>query len=304
MQDIHPHWRATDEEVPVTIRETPAALQQLTQQKSISRRPAAIVGITLVVGAGFLFFRDSDALQGQVVEPSMISITIDGFDPPSISVSQGETITFTNDSPIPQVIESTTLCSLAGYCLYTDTLFPGESENFTITQEFIPGSYPYLASGIPDLAGEIVIEGTQPNTQPVNPIIPEPVTPEPQFQPVTTSIEQSITNSGPFNTAPLNNAPRAPVFPNDILANAAGDQFVAQNSIPQNPYAIGSDRQHPFDASGEPIEEAFEDTPHPGAPRPISQPETGAGLWIVILLSIGAILFVTKRTLQREIVYR
>lgn len=296
MDTIHPHWRATDDDQNIVIsKPSPAPAPQFPQHKSVSRRPAALAGIALVLGIGIYFMRDSLDVQGQVSAPLTVHVTDTGFEPAQITVKQGDTITFMNDSPVPQVIESDTLCSSTGYCLYTSTLFPGDTENFTITQEFNPGTFTYTSTSNGETTGEIVIAGTSTTV---------PEQPRMQFQPVTTSIAQAVTGTGPFDNLPIASTgnTRSSGLADDFLTNP--NQPIIPASIPQNPYALGSDRVHPFDANGEPIESLFDSTPHSGAPRPISQPETGPGLWAVILLSFGGIFVAARRSLKQEVIYK
>ena len=95
--------------------------------------------------------------------------------------------------------------------------------------------------------------------------------------------------------------PEAPIVPmpealSTVEENDAPDP-VQDANIPVNPYAVGSTLNHPFDAAGNPIENL-----HGGAPlggyRPPRQPETGPGIWIVYALSIGSILWVTRKSLK------
>ncbi len=74
--------------------------------------------------------------------------------------------------------------------------------------------------------------------------------------------------------------------------------LAASIGIPRNPYTMEGTRDHPFDTSGNPIPETFGDRPENTAFRdsggPLRQPETGPGIWIVSLLSIGTLLWSTR----------
>lgn len=69
--------------------------------------------------------------------------------------------------------------------------------------------------------------------------------------------------------------------------------------LPENPYTVGSNRSHPFDASGTPVENTS--VLHAGAPLrgilPERQPETGSNQWPIAIASILALLALTGRSL-------
>lgn len=273
MSNIHPDWQAEDEmPIQVSVKNTPPA------QKQISRRPAAIVGMLLVLGAGFSFFRGTELLTGQLADTieNTITITDDGFLPDSLEVTSGDTITWNNEQDTPHILESDSLCRENGECLLTSTLFKGDSDTFTITPDIPAGTYQYHSSIVGDLIGEIVI----------------------------TSDATFITTDEYFQDA-LDTPSTPTPTPTPVAAEAIPD---SPSPLPSNPYAIGNDRMHPFDNLGNPIPEAFDDdaysTPEPvrytNGKGPVRQPESGADVWVILIGSIAGLWYVTRSAFARQ----
>ncbi|MAE68268.1 hypothetical protein CL635_00445 [bacterium] len=279
MNNIHPDWQSEDDvPVPVTVKQSTNA-----EGIQISRRPAALVGMLIVIGVGFGFFRGTEGLIGQLADSNVqtIRITSEGFQPALLEVEHGQTITWINEQDVPHILESDTLCSDTGFCLLTSTLFNGDSDNFTITPDMQPGSYQYSSSIEEGLVGEIVI--------------------------ITETVDDftDITNilSDDFFGEPVGTTTEPPegFDPQDFAPQPQGN-----TGLPTNPYTVGGQRIHPFDSSGEPIPEAFGDEPFAPSENtiaanaiaqgrgPLRQPETGAGVWAVILGSIVGLYWVTR----------
>ncbi len=270
---MHPHWQS-DEEVPVRVVERVNAPPnpEVGQMLLISRRPAAIIGIVLVLGLGFFFFHGVDALRGQLgneeSEERIIRIGTGGPLPRRLEVEHGQTITWVNDLETPVSFASQTLCSDTGFCLQSGILLPGDEMHFTITPDIRSGPYAYASADAPELRGEVIV--------------------------ITETVEDFATRSAAddFIGNPLDSVP----------AEQAGTQPpVASVQIPRNPYTVTGDKTHPFDSSGEPIPEAFgESSRAPMSPllsvnnRPMRQPQTGPGVWIVIALSIVVLWHFTR----------
>lgn len=293
MSNIDPVWQSEDDApVEVTVKDASIPQQNVRTEVQISRRPAAIVGMLIVIGIGFSFFQGVEHLTGQLASEGLqqtIRITANGFEPANPEVEHGQTITFINDQNVPHIIESATLCSDTGLCLMTKTLFNGDFDNFTITPDIQPGSYEYFSSIDASLVGQIIVV-----TQTSNDFIDIDTVIDNDFfaEPVgTTTVPPSDADR--FN--PLDFSPPAQV----------------ETSLPTNPYAIGSERIHPFDGSGNPIPEAFGDDPSeiPDSTRaanliaqgrgPVRQPETGAGVWGIVFGSIAGLYLVTRNAFAR-----
>lgn len=293
MSNIDPVWQSEDDEpVEVTVKDASAPQYNERTGVQISRRPAAIVGMLIVIGIGFSFFHGVENLTGQLASEGLqqtIRITANGFEPANPEVEHGQTITFVNDQDVPHIIESETLCSDTGFCLMTSTLFNGDSDNFTITQDIQPGSYEYFSSIDASLVGQIIVV-TQAFDDFIN--IDEIIGNDFFEEPVetTTAPPSDADSFNPFDFSP----------PDQV-----------ENGLPTNPYAIGSERIHPFDGSGNPIPEAFGDDPSeiPDSTKvasaiaqgrgPLRQPETGAGVWGVVFGSIAGLYLLTRNMFAR-----
>lgn len=282
MRDIHPHWEA-DEPVEVRVKDRSAEQAPVTPEASeptvVSRRPAAIVGMLAVLALGYGFFQGVDSLTGQVTPsgPS-VRITDTGIVPASLNVEHGQTVTFVNETVDEHRIESGTLCSDTGYCLQTGVLNAGQSATFTITPDMRSGTYDYASVGSAELRGSIVIV-----TETVD-----------DFTDLSSVLQDSFLDE--IRQNPVPSAPAPTTF------------VAAAGTLPRNPYTVGSERLHPFDGEGDPIPEAFGDTDETVRSAattaaqttfaqtrgPLRQPETGAGVWIVVVCSILVLWRVTK----------
>lgn len=295
MRDIHPAWQHEDDEpVPVTVHEhatpkerTPKATQQ------ISRRPAALVGMALVIGIGFTFFKGVEGLTGQLASnDATVHITENGFDPSYIEVEHGQTITFVNDSNVPHIVESKTLCSDTGYCLLTSTLFNGDNDNFTITPDMQAGTYDYASVIASDMTGQIAIVTDA----------------------VDDFVEVSDIVANDFFSDPVHTTTPPPTPTGFDPADFAPAPQQAEARLPTNPYTVNSDRMHPFDSSGDPIPEAFGDAPSTTADiqrqraataiasgrGPISQPQTGFPVWLALGGSILGLTISTRSAFAQK----
>lgn len=155
MNSIHPAWQSEDDEVPVRI-----------VNREISRRPAAIVGMVLVIAAGFILFDGADSLTGQVTEDTPVSgpsiyITDTGFSPSTLEVLLGETVTWISQTQFPLTITSDILCSDNNFCLQSEELTNGQTHTFSITQDMAPGQYIYFTKET-GMQGQIIVKGQEP----------------------------------------------------------------------------------------------------------------------------------------------
>lgn len=277
MSNLHPHWQEEDE-VPVQVRTKETVQPETTNARpvkvAISRRPAAMVGMLLVIAIGYGFFQGTSSLTGQVAPSGpTIAITNDGITPSRIEVEHGQTITFVNESDTDHVLESNTLCGDTGYCLRTSTLHRGDRDTFSITPDMRSGPYEFMSTTSGDIRGVIIIV-----TQTVD-----------NYQDFTSVLEDSFAPPpSPFDSLP----------PSTFEQNA-----IASTAIPQNPYAIDSQRIHPFDTNGDPIAEAFGDAPGTVMAQatfaqtqgPLSQPQTGAeGVTVIACLSVALLWYFSR----------
>lgn len=328
MNDIHPHWHSTEGErnppppplTPTTDVRPEKTLNRLRKgihvrvaASGITRRPAAVFGILLVLTAGFIAFEGASELQGETVSmetaasapsadndeaPSTtveIRITAKGLSPQTAQVHPGQTIVWINEQEVPHILESETIKGEDGETLYTPAIFPGSEYRFPLASDQPAGRHSYLSITSMEISGELnVIAGTAaatPNTPLVN---------------IPGAAQTSTDNAEPKVLLAKTDG--------DTTTDAEDDFPTSQeNLIPVNPYTIEGGRRHPFDTEGRPIEELFDaptslrgSAPNVYAPsrttslpRPMRQPETGPGLWIVSALSLAALFALTRRCIAR-----
>lgn len=306
MSDLHSNWQAEEESpVPVTEKHHAEEPVHTPQNVEISRRPAAIVGMLIVIGIGATFFGGLDQLRGQIAgggNQAVVRITGAGFTPSTLQVEHGQTITFVNDTATPHIVESETLCSDTGYCLMTKSLFEGESDNFTITPDMAQGSYRFSSAVDPLVTGEIVIVTNVPSN----------------FADITSVFSEELLRQS-ASSSPLDSFGDFGFNPADFAPTNTQVPRTTASAIPTNPYTVDSTRVHPFDSEGNPIPEAFGDDPSTirqlaentatatttdtrnilSTRGPTSQPSTGAEIWFVLAGSIAGIWYASKGALAK-----
>ncbi len=325
MNDLHPHWQATDdgESVPVRVTPPPVALA------NVSRRPAAIVGILFALSIGLVFFQGIERSPAQIAASVEVRITAQGLEPASISVRAGQDIVWRNEQEIPHIIQSDELCTTQGDCLFTNTMFQGDTAVFTVTSAVRPGTYRYFSATAADIAGEVIVTddaagapsgeapAPQPETEPAAET-PVPMLLETAKEPSALAMPGAEPSPAP-TTEPEEMtptpAPSPVVTDGAAFTVAAGAEEAAAPApsatiaaIPRNPYTLESGRIHPYGPTGEPIEDflAGDETLRGAAPRygiqterALRQPETGPSVWIASLLSLAAFWWLMRRRFAR-----
>lgn len=349
MTELHPHWATNDSEPALPAHRSPSALGGRNEggeiakkpaltaatripvgPQSISRKPAAVLGIITVLVAGLSFFDvfpETNGTQTAQTSPSnavSIRITEAGLIPKAANVRPGQEITWINEDTIPHILESDTLMGSNGTTLYTPAIFPGSEERFVLSLSQAAGRHSYISTTSVDIYGEINVlaedgstaKGAAPATtsqetaddESIFGTLPAGTTSgvAPAKTAQSSSVKQSqvITPDDREETIDSSD-PLGPLTADVSAGTSAVDPVGQQNAlIPYNPYTVGSTRDHPFDASGEPVDET-----HTGAPlkgfknvkgfKPFTQPKTGPGLWIAIVLSVVTVAFVTRKVLVR-----
>jgi plastocyanin len=167
---IHPNWQSTDaspspppkkEAVHIRIGHAPG-----------SRRPAAILGVSLVLLLGMLLVQNAHSLAGQLTEASsIIRITAMGLEPASITVPSGATITWKNMDAKPHILSSNTLVTTDGL-LYSTAIFPEEEFRATLAEQSSKGAYPYISLTDPTVSGTVHIDEKNGGLAPSSPLPP------------------------------------------------------------------------------------------------------------------------------------
>ena len=320
---IHPSWHTTDDEDIVPVREVKKNETSTTPSEvtNVSRRPAAIVGILVVVGLSTLFYQGLQNLTGQLTEFVQIQITETGFEPEDISVVPGEQISWINERSVPQYIISETLCDTSGECLNTATMFQDDTATYTVPEETADGTYTYFSPTDPTQIGTITVGN---NGQGENIELPEflDAADEPPPQDAA-QVDTNEETTDPFTLAQqslLESIQRQLALDEELEHQQVTtitdepevpETVVSQSGIPSNPYTVGGERQFPFDSDGNPIPSAFENNDRApiaasvndnqlptfgrDAQKPFRQAETGPGIWAVLLLSIFGLWQLQKK---------
>lgn len=289
MNEIHPDWQETEgDSVPVRIKTAVnVAESQTPKSVTISRKPAAIVGMFLVLGFGALFFYGLDGLMtGQVSNQGntkTVTITAQAFSPSTIEVEHGQTIVWINQDVATHAVLSSTLCSNTGFCLQTAPLAKGGQGTFTITPDIPSGTYSYSSSTDPLMKGTIDI--------------------------VTTATDDFENLPSPSETnengIPVNpNAKQGDIETAGTIFDPTVNPFAFDpNEIPSNPFTAKNDNQNSLDSEGSPISALFEPAPTQAQTKlmnskPAHQPTTGPGMWCVILGSMFLLGWALRGKLQ------
>ncbi|MDP7069188.1 MAG: hypothetical protein QF815_01570, partial [Candidatus Peribacteraceae bacterium] len=159
-----------------------------------------------------------------------------------------------------------------------------------ITQDMASGTYDYFSSISGDINGQIVIVTTATD----------------DYVDISSVLEDDFYDQF-FGDDTVNTTTPEPDSLFDTPDTAPDFQFAAagDDNLPRNPYTVDSERLHPFDDSGNPVPEAFGDTPgefplpasqvpYNGNSGPLTQPETGAGVWLVVIASIITLCWITR----------
>lgn len=289
MNNIHPDWQETEgDAVNVRAKISNSVMQNpASRSVTISRKPAAIVGMLLVLGFGIVFFHGVDGLiTGQVSNQGnrkTIMITAQGFSPQTIEVEHGETLVWVNEDTASHAVVSSSLCSNTGFCLQTAPLAKGGQGTFTITPDIPSGSYSYGSSANASMKGSIeIITTAAQNFE----NIPSP----------------SESNSDGISTNPNTSLPLGGA-PGTFFDPAVNPFSFDRNEVPSNPFATGGNNNEPFDAEAKAISANFEPAPTQAQAmlmhtKPDSQPSTGTGSWLAVLTSLCVVLYVIRGKMQ------
>jgi plastocyanin len=288
MNSLHPHWQSTEDEQPVPVRSvSQESAPSFAGTSVISRKPAAIMGIVLVSALLLAYFHSASSLTGQVADGSpIVVITEKGMEPKLLNAALGDNIKWTNEDTTPHILTSDTLCNDNRECLSTPTIFPGDEATFVIPMDITPGIYSYNSVIDSDVKGEINISAAAAITT-------EGANEEPAYR----APEQKHPVKDPAPSFP-NNFGFVPDKPKNIDSPPTIETTPETSGIPTNPNSGKSFAM--------PTTSAVQPNAHTGAPpvvtghRPISQPQTGAGTWVVVLMFIASVAGLMWRTRKAQ----
>ncbi len=280
--------------------------------KHVARYPAALVGIALVCALSFGFFHGLKNITAQLVNEVTVSITEDGFEPEDITVLPGTSIAWVNRTTTPAILSSDTLCDSNGEsCLYSSILFESDTWRYDVPEDVPMNTQHMYILTTGSALGTITVGNApaeqEPVQEPVEPagLLPAEDNVQPDLAPQETESEEEVLALLNALRTAEENEPQseAETVEADVPAQNFGSPFVAQEEVeeqpatptqamggsaevPRNPYTVGSSYV-PTPSGSLPQGTG---TLHEGAPpppvtahKPLSQPETGAGIWILVL---------------------
>ncbi len=290
MTTLHPHWESDDEQevldrvdgiVPAASADSMIHLQT----KTVSRKPAAMVGIALVLFAGVGLFQGFGFFTAQLgpstlLVPVEIRITDDGIEPASAEVRPGQEVIFYNDqADLPHILESNSIKDFNDKPLYTPAIFPGTSQSFKLSLTHPVGTFQYVSTTASDVVGRLIVKA--------------------DISTVFTSSNRSSIAAAVLSS--ISSVSSTPVFAGQTSSDSSAGSAQA-DGIPTNPYTVGSNRQHTFDSNGNPItgtqtsSARSQQTLRPAAPTPPRQPSSGPEVWVVAILSVVSLFVMTRKT--------
>lgn len=323
-RDLHPSWLSEPGAEPVAVRVRETSAQQTAPARvTVSRRPAAVAGILVVMGVLASVYGTKDLFPGQLTIPLTgtadaaltIRITETGFEPKTLSVRPGDTVTWVNNASIPHILTSQDIETVDGP-LDTSPIFPESSLAVTVAKGAKTGTFTYISQTSPH-TGELVIDATAAASSvastPVQNAAGSSAAPVPASSlappvaavssaPKAAASSKPKPASKPASSAPAKEAIRdIPVIPT-----------TAVGAIPRNPYAINKptyvDPVQP--ASVASSSAATSKTTHAGAPqkpvasvtnhKPVSQPGSGPENWIVAIVSALSLCTLAAQAMRKQ----
>ncbi len=286
MTTLHPHWQPTDSApaAPLAATHTPG--------KRISRQPAALTGIAVVVlglaaAAGAL-----PQLQATAVPLATVTVSASGFSPPTVELTDGGMLVVQNTTDNLQQLVSPTLCN-GGICFQSDVIAPGATVQVPLPLMGAEGTHQYFLLDNPAVSGTIVIG---------NPNQPAALAAEPTGLIMPPIPEQNSANGALDAVPPPANAQTDfPMAPSDIPGNSAPMLPAAPAAaLPvQEPAALGGQLAvNPYTVDSEPQFANDALVPmHAGAPlKPHQQPKTGPEEAVVIFATLCVFLLAVRKS--------
>ncbi len=285
------------------------------QTATVSRRPAAMAGIMLVVGLGLSFYGSSTMFTGQSVPleketaqhssiANEVRITNDSFEPSTITVAPGDTITWNNNSDIPHILTSDTLETIDGL-MATSPIFTGSTLSITIKHNAKPGTYTYISQTSALSGAIVVVEATH----------------TPSSKTAMAVMTSSSSSSVSSEASSLSSAAVIPSSQSALGEQNAPSPFGAQvigtqppmgmGAVPRNPYTAGVVQQTPPTKTPSSVRSTPSSATslHKGAPldelpvtthKPIRQPGSGpAESGVLFVLSVMLVTFICRKSLMQ-----
>lgn len=283
MTILHPHWQPTEEKDSGQRTEdrgkiqkgftVPSPTSQVHSPRTVSRRPAATLGVLLALSLGVVMLRDDSPLVSTVTDDTLtITIREKSFDPDTLRVRPGQTVIWKNESTIPHIIASETLTTSEGQSLQTSPVFPGGTSEYTVPLTATLGKHEYL-SQTSKLSGRLTIESAAPSAG------------------TTTSVTDL---AAPFDLAPSDSS----TAPTSTSTEVPASTPTVSLPLPKNPHTVGN-----LPAIG---------TAHPpgtlnaaaagygAGAKAFTTPTTGPAVWIISVATLMIFLRLVRQMLRRQ----
>lgn len=270
MSDLHPHWQSTEGERSVPVRTGPASA---APHAKVSRLPAAIVGIAIMIGGVTYSFGGVREILGQLTNPTpdvTIRLTQDGPDPDPASARPGNVIRFINEDQIPHVLSSDTLPTSDGKPFVTPIIFAASDYFYTLPLNTLEGTFSFISETNPEFSGQIV---------------------------VSLASEPASSASSVSVSLPISSVPQLPPSPSSVPAlplPASSSRSMQPSPLPAGVIAVNP---HVVGAKGT----GASSSKKPGVTqhKPTTNAESGPELWIMLGCAAAAIAYTAKGAFRR-----
>lgn len=276
MTTIHPHWQQTEGDEPLTqpvdsiVREQPVA-HVMPSKRTVSRRPAAVLGIIAAVATGFVMTQDlSTLMQAQLTSTGIeVRITQEGLRPPVVTVKQGENITWINDDLIPHLLTIEELMMDDEESFKTSSIFPNERQTVTIPSDAEPGTYTYISETSEKITGQIIIEMSDGTV-------------------TASSVAEVSFSSKAAAGIPVFSASSSVVplvVEQPVPSSVASSSVRSFMAVPMNPHVTGYVQPTTL--------------PDVVSHQPIAHTQSGPALWLAVAGSLACLWFWTRGSFRR-----
>lgn len=266
MTSMHPHWQATEDEDAVPVRVRTEAVTPVR----VSRAPAALIGVLLMIGFAAVWFGGVRELIGQLTNPTpdvTIKLTQDGPEPASATVKAGQVIRFLNEDQIPHVLSSKTLPTANGVPFASPGIFAGSDYFYTVPASAPDGTYEYISETSPEFSGTIVLSSA-------------PAAASASSIPAVTPVAAASSVPTAASAVPL---------PVAASSSSAAPSPLTAGVIAVNPYVVGKK------SAGAPSSKK----PGVAQHKPVKNAESGPEIWLAIGCGAVAIAFAAKEAFRK-----
>lgn len=295
-----------------------------------SRMPAAVVGILIVATVCITSAGGWEAIRGQLAQVGggaassaassksstssipkklaavEIHIVARGFSPEIATVQPGQQITWINDQAFPHILTSATLRNDSGAFLNTAAVFPKGKVSFTVGKNEPAKEHTYDSTTDPTLHGKIVVTGadgqvaaaaaSSTRDRPLGSLDDVPL-PTGQgtrsASSVKTGSSASSAKSGTPVVAAGSKSSTAGTIVPVTVSGATLEQHAAPAVVPPPLAATTVPTVIVQDINDLPPVDMMDIAPL--SPEPFHQPDTGPEVWVAVALSIGALVWYTRK---------